>query len=112
MIARNSWSAEAENGMLKALGQEIDFIRQEVESGVSALWSVGQGWVVTRAEGDELVIVALENCDLKNTVPQILERAKKQGFKTVRCHTKRRSLERYLLKWGVTRREIILEANL
>jgi hypothetical protein len=112
MISRQIWCQSAEQGLNLALGDDMDAIKKEVKKGLSSLWAFDKGWIVTRAEGDELVIVALQNCQINLAVPLLLSQAKKQGFSSVRCHTKRKALVRYLEKYGVSKREYVLEVSL
>lgn len=108
-----AWTAGADQGLKTALGEDLPFIRQEVERGISSLWYIPPGtWMVTRAEGTELVIVALEGRGLEKIMPVLISRAKAQGFTTLRAHTERPGLEKYLKRWGASRREIVLELEL
>jgi hypothetical protein len=112
MIKRAIWCDSSEQGLNLALGDDMNAIKREVKKGLSSLWAFDEGWIVTRAEGEELVIVALQNCRIDLAVPLLLSQAKKQGFSSVRCHTKRKSLVRYLEKYGVSKREYVLEVSL
>ncbi len=96
-----------------ALGRDLSVIEQEVERGRSSLFFVQPNtWIVTRAEGAELVIVALEGQELEKIMPLLIDSAKAQGFETMRAHVTRPGLEKYLKRWGVSRREIVLEMEL
>lgn len=109
MIARELWNEAAAKGLSVSLGDDLNIVKAEVMRGVSALWSLDSGWIVTRVEDSEIVVVALENCSLKKAVPMIIQIAKDAGFMSVRCHTSSAALERYLCRFGAVRREIVLE---
>lgn len=108
-----AWTTSTTQGLKNALGEDLPIIRQEVECGLSRLWYFEPGtWMVTRVEGRELVVVALEGGGLKHIMPVLISRAKAQGFKSLRAHTNKPGLEKYLQRWGVSRREIVLEMEL
>lgn len=78
-----------------ALGDDLRIIQSEVCRGVSQLlsWGNGEFYTVLRGEtaanGRELVIVAAAGKDSVKYLAEIHRRAKLQGFKTTRFHTKR-----------------------
>ncbi len=113
-VERAVWSADAEQGLSLTLQQDLQWMRQEVEKGIAQLWRINQGalWVVTRGELDELVLCCVQGKGLHDFMPFLINQARKQGFKTMRCHTDRKGLLRALQRYGVRQREVVLELTL
>ncbi|WP_447018029.1 hypothetical protein [Shewanella algae] len=102
-----------------ALGSDLRIIQSEVKAGKAQLieWGNGELYTVTRAEvaadGPELVIVAAAGRHCVKYTEEIHELARKQGFKTVRLHTKRPdAMLRMGRGLGYQRAETILRAVL
>lgn len=109
-----SLSELPENAITEAFGSDAGFIRREIESGSCALWRLnrGQVYMVTRGEGAECVIVALEGVGLHDVAPDIIASVKRSGFESIRFHSKRPALCRMLKRYGFQERERVYELSL
>ncbi|WP_025822966.1 hypothetical protein [Shewanella marina] len=98
-----------------ALGADLRIIQSEVAQGVAQLfvWG-GEYYTVLRAEDTELVIVAGAGKNAAQYTAEIHLLAKRQGFKTVRLHTKKPDamLRLGAKKLGYQAQETILRAVL
>lgn len=89
-----------------------DFIRWDVVNGFAQCWQVGDCYLITRREGDELVILCLAGKNLTHVAPIIAAAAKNAGCKTMRYHTYRRGLVKILKAVGFREHEYICKAEL
>ena len=106
------WSINAERGLVVSAGNDMASIKKEVEAGISLLWQViGDnigGYVVTRVDDDELVIVCGEGRGLiEHTAPFFLSLAKRHNL-GVRTHVKRKGLIRIWKRYGLALDEYVL----
>ncbi len=100
-IERSAWCDEAAHFLRPALGNDEEFIKNEVERGASVLWCVvGCGWVVTRLEDQELVFVAGVGKKAREVIRLFMKNKKKLNFKTCRIHSARVGMGRYLKSIG------------
>jgi len=74
--------------------------KKQCENGESQCWRLknGQAYMLTRAEGNELVICCIEGQKLAEISQTIIEAAKNSGFASIRFHTKRPALARLINK--------------
>lgn len=103
--------------MPEALGRDpaiIEALRREFEAGGSQGWLTARGAILTRVEGSELVIIALEGADLAKLLPHIIERARRAGLTSMRAHTKKPGLLRLAqrIEPRIHQREIVLGMEL
>ena len=105
------WSEVAERGLAVSAGNDMAAIRHEVKQGIAVLWRVDgdgvDGYVVTRVEPGELVIVCGEGKGFHHIVPFFLTLARRSNL-TVRTHIKRRGLLKMWARHGVTLDEYVL----
>lgn len=73
-------------------------LAQEVEAGVVGLYEVNQGraYAVLRNESPELVVCVYQGEGLKQFADYMYENAGKNGFKSVRFHTRRPGIARMI----------------
>jgi hypothetical protein len=114
MFERWGWGADAAAGLRDTLAPDGALIAEEVRDGIADLWRIdgGAAWLITRAEGDELVIVCLQGRGARKIINTVIERARRAGFLSLRAHTKRPGLLRMFEALGVRQREIVLELDL
>lgn len=97
---RVQWSNAAERKLLRAMKymSDIVFIRGEVLRGVAILWECDDGaaYMVTRAEGDECVIVCYEGERLHEAAESVRAAAQRGGFKYLRWHSQNPAINRML----------------
>lgn len=105
-------NAESLARVRKAAGSRDDLaaIADDIARGSATLICCEGCFFVLRGEGDELVIVVAEGKNLKAAAPQIVNKAKKDGFKTLRFHTKRPALNRLLSGYGFKEQERVYRA--
>ena len=93
------WIPEAEAGLIKTLIDCKQDLINEINAGGAKLWRCfSDTWLVTRAEGSELVVVCLQGKHGAEVIRLIYTIAKKQNFKTVRFHTSRKGLHRLVAR--------------
>ena len=103
---RQQWSQEAAEGLGETLRDCEDLLREQVESGAAELWRVeDHSWMITRTEyfpnrRPELVVCCYKGEDLNRVTQAILENALKQGFGSIRYHTRRKGLNRLVQDLG------------
>ncbi len=95
------WSESFAGYVQTALGSDLGFIRQEVEAGFCQCWEFGFedeifGYVVTRLEGDTLVVVAYEGLHVKGCADLLVQICEIKGLPYIRFHTQRPGLIRLL----------------
>ncbi|WP_249314087.1 hypothetical protein [Pseudoalteromonas sp. S2755] len=71
-----------------ALFNAIGTIKREIRQGISQLHQIGQLYVVTRKEAQELVIVAVAGRNLLHAVPSLIRYAQQQQCGSIRWHTR------------------------
>lgn len=100
-MQRQPWTDEAGHALEGSARGDLDWIRREVEQGVSDLWRVvtdqGGGYVVTRQEPSELVIVAAAGSNCRPVIRHITRRALAAGL-GLRTHIQRAGLRR-IYEW-------------
>ena len=110
-IWRVDWSEQAEQGLKVSAGEDMGFIRREVQAGIAILWRCesdkNSAYAVTRCEPGEVVIVCGEGSGLKEFGPYFIAAAKSKG-KTVRTHVRRRGLIKVWETMGLELDEYIL----
>lgn len=100
--------------LVQALGSDAELLRQEFEAGALQGWITDHAAMLTRVEGSELVLVALEGEGLNHLLPHVIHNARIAGLKTMRAHTRRRGLLRLAqrIEPRIKQREIVLEMEL
>ena len=104
------WSQRVAKGIARAGGADLNIIGQEVIDNVSEAWEIdGCGFVITRLEqtdfGPELVLVAGEGRGGMQVVPALQRVASRVGA-TMRIHSERNGMGRYLRPLGFELREV------
>jgi hypothetical protein len=114
ILRKEIWSAQAEQILKPALCGDERIIADEVARGVSELYSANGGhlFVVLRAEGDELVIVAVAGKGLLEFGRWIFQRARDQGYESIRYHTQRPALHRLLREFAPRPLEYVARIDL
>lgn len=106
-IERRAWCDEAEQGLRNAARGDMAVIRAEVQQGVSFLWRItggSDGWLVTREEGAELVIVVGEGRNCRPVVQHCQRLADAAGM-SIRVHLTHPSLMKIYQRLGFVERE-------
>jgi hypothetical protein len=98
----------------RALGSDAAVLRAEFDAGHVQGWITDHAAMLTRVEGQELVLVALEGQGLSHLLPHVIQNARLAGLKTMRAHTKRRGLLRLAqrIEPRIQQREIVIEMEL
>lgn len=114
-VERCAWSDDAHLALIKTISEDDnEWIQKEIEKDIAQLWKVNGGelWAVTRGEWDELVLCCVAGNGLHDFMPYLINQARKQGFKSMRCQTNRKGLIKMLERYGVRQREVVLELQL
>lgn len=106
------WDEFAEKGLRVSAGKDMEFIRREVESGISILWRCesdkNSAYAVTRYEPpSDIVIVCGEGSGLREFGPYFIAAAKSKGL-AIRTHVKRRGLIKVWQSMGLQIDEYVL----
>ncbi len=88
----DKFTDEAKRGLAVAMGEDSEFLIDEVNQNRSHLYQVeNNSWLITRAEivnqKKEFVIVAFEGKDVIKVTNWLVKKARSLGFDTVRAHT-------------------------
>lgn len=97
-IARAAWCEAAEEALMPAAFGEMDIVRAEVLRGISELWcftGASSGWMVTRQEQGELVIVLFAGRNGRPVVRHVLAQASAARL-SVRAHVRCAGVKRIL----------------
>lgn len=111
-LKRAAWSDEAERVLAPAAFGDMDWIRAEVLEGIADLWQLGgsaAGFLVTRQEGGELVLVAGAGRNAAGVIRHCLGLARANGL-TVRAHIRRAGMKRIYERAGFRLREVVMGA--
>lgn len=95
-IRRATWCDQAAEALHAAARGDLDLIAAQCRHQVSDLWRIegrAEGWLVTRQEPDELVIVAGAGRNCRPVIRHITARAIAAGL-SVRVHLVRPGLKR------------------
>lgn len=99
-FTRIAWTDDAERCLQRVLpiDADMDFVRREVQTGVSRLFKVDEcgSYLITRVEGKELVGVAYVGSDYRGMALCVYERAILEGFHSVRVHVTQPGIARML----------------
>ena len=117
MIKSVTWSEDAERGLVKSAGDDLDIIKHQVINKQAQLWECrndkNHAYIVTRVEetgtGNELVLVLGEGSGFMDFAPAFVEAAKNKGM-TIRTHVKRPGMIRLWSRLGLTINEYVLRA--
>lgn len=97
-LIREPWNPSAAAGLSRAMGEYLDYLAQEVSAGRADLYRIPEhGWIAFRREGSELVCLAAEGRGLMPIFRAIVEGT---SAKSIRIHTRRRGMGRYLAPLG------------
>lgn len=107
MIKQIPWGREAEAGLLKSAGSDLEIIKNQVIIKTAQLWKINtNGYLVTRIDsegiGKVFVFVLGEGRDLGQYIPLFISGAQKLGIKHFRTHVQRKGLIRMWQKFGLT----------
>lgn len=118
-VKKINWFNHLDAVMIAALGDDLEFIKNEIQSGICELWEVvGKGYLITRIEPDEsnqpfeLVFVAAVGRNMQAVIPYFQELARPKGVKKMRIHSKRPGMGRYLKEFGFEQAEVVYSASL
>ncbi len=99
-LIRCKWGKAFEDAIKPALpGDALAYIRKEVKAGAALAGRIGNTAVVLRIEHTELVLVAAAGAGLIPATDTVYAISRALGLKTIRFHTRRRGLIRYVKKW-------------
>tara|TARA_B100000446_G_scaffold185938_3_gene211050 strand:+ start:6465 stop:6809 length:345 start_codon:yes stop_codon:yes gene_type:complete len=92
-------------------GDDLEEIREEVKAGLAVLWrcesSEKGGFVVTRIDGDEFVVVLGEGSGAHEFLPHFVQFARSRKLK-IRTHVTRKGMIRVWKRYGVFLSEYVL----
>lgn len=111
-VQRAEWCAEAEVALEPSAFGDMPFVKDEVLAGVAVLWKASgatDGWIVTRQEGGELVLVLGAGRNCRPLIRHVRDRATAAGL-TLRTHIRRPGLKRIYEREGFVLREYVMEA--
>lgn len=111
-VTRAAWSQDAEAVLMPAAYGDMPAVRAEVVQGLAVLWRVtgcSNGYLVTRQEENELVLVLGAGTNSRPLLRHVLEQAKAAGL-TVRTHIRREGLKRIYERMGFSLREYVMGA--
>lgn len=118
-VKKITWFPRLDAVMEAALGDDLEFIKNEIKTGVCELWEVvGKGYLITRIEPDqskqpyELVFVAAVGKNMQAAIPYFQELARPLGVQKMRIHSKRPGMGRYLKSFGFEQAEVVYSASL
>ncbi len=99
------WSADAEDGLRVAAGDDLDIIKGEVVAGISRLWKCSsessEAFIVTRIDDKtEVCIVAGEGAGFAEFIPAFVGWWREQGY-SIRVHVQRKGLIRLFERVGI-----------
>ena len=106
------WSDAAENGLAIAAGNDLHYVKKEVNRGDAKLFYFSPGtYAVMRYEAEykEAVLVLGQGENTKKWLPVIEDWALFQGALTIRTHITRKGLGRMFGNAGYTQSEIIMQ---
>ncbi len=115
---RKAWSDEAEQGLGETLRDDMELLRDQVEQGTAELWRVdNHSWMITRIEPipgrkPEMVVCCYKGRDLNKVTQHLMQAALRQGFGSIRYHTRRKGLNRLVSDLGFEFMETIYQKNL
>ena len=87
----------------EVLGEDLEQIKKEVEQDICQLYMIkNHGLLIVRREfeNSEFVFVAGTGKNAISVIKHFREIAKKEGFKKMRIHSKRKGMGRYLKQVG------------
>ena len=100
-FVKERWSDEAAAVLKPAMCGDDEIIIEQVTSGIAELFKIpGYGFIITRIEGSELVLMCAAGRGGIDVMAAIDQMAAANGLKTVRLHSRRRGMERYIKKAG------------
>jgi len=109
-IRRATWCDQAAEALHAAARGDLDLIAAECAHQISDLWRVegrAEGWLVTRQEPGELVIVAAAGRNCRPVIRHITDRAIAAGLR-IRTHITRPGLRRIYEAQGFTLDELVM----
>lgn len=106
-----TWGEVAEQ-LKPSLQHDGDYIKADVENGLAFCWWVGDVAMISRREGDEMVIVCMVGKQLFDVAPVIVAAAKKAGCKSLRFHTQRPAFGKLLAPLGFFELERVYRVEL
>ena len=102
-IQKLPWSDAAAEALFPVMGVDAPYLQSEVESGVSELYCIDKNtWMITRLEGERLIVCALVGENLKAVAKRIYAAAKRNGCTSIQLHTERPGLRRLLSEFDMT----------
>lgn len=99
------WTHAAEVNLGASLGHDRDRLAAEVNAGVAELWRIHpETYMVTRIDPaparPDLVVCCLAGHGLREIVPALIDAARRQRLRGIRCHIVRRGMARMLAPFG------------
>ncbi len=117
ILQQCQWCQEAADALREELSPDEALIRSEVERGISKLWRIDGGWLVTRPEtyhdgSRELVLVAIRGRDINDLMAVVKAAAIEAGFPSIRYHSSRPGAARFTKQWGFDPAETVYRCEL
>lgn len=113
-LIQREWTYDIARQLMRACGDDIADIADDVMSGRAELFEVQKkGYVVLRLEqlvnGKELVIVAGEGRGLREVMPVLIDIGINNGANSIRLHTQRKGIEKMAGRFGFLRDEVVMK---
>jgi len=113
-IIMEKWSESTLSDLRDSCSDDVDFIRTDVEKGLAHLYHiVDKGvsvWAVTRTEaikgGTELVVMCVGGKGMRKAGKALIAAGKKNGFISIRYHTKNEAVARLYSMYGFMGHEL------
>lgn len=105
-MKRQRWAADHDHVFIRSLGDDLPFIREQVQSNAAQLWRFDSPMfhLVTRVEknarGLELVLVAAEGRGLAKHWQTLEQQMEPESFTSYRLHTTRAGIVRLMTRRG------------
>jgi hypothetical protein len=114
-----AWCGDVERCLCEAIGGDGEIIREQVDSGIAALWKIkNHGYFVTRleivGEKKELVMVAWQGKNTEPLVKYLIDVCKKECIESIRFHSalSEKLVARFVRRWGFYRAETVYRLEL
>ena len=111
-LTRAAWSEQAEAELMPAAFGDMPIVKAQTLAGECELFRLGgcaSGWLITRQEGRELVLVMGAGTNARAVIHHCLVIAKKHNL-TVRAHIRRAGMKRIYERVGFRVREVVMGA--
>lgn len=101
IVKLSEWTDEADEALRPVTANEHHQMMCEVNDGISELYCIdGNSWLITRIDGDELVVCCYIGENVKEVAAKLWDAANAAGCKYIRFHTQRPGLNRMMREYN------------